>query len=76
MKGMTELLPYDKTSAVSIWQYSAGLLGHTLRESAPANYIEENGGKGSLGQMVEELYFLIQNNSRPEADFAEAGMEL
>lgn len=73
---MIEHLPYDKTSAVSIWQYSAGLLGHTLRESAPANYTEENGGKGSLGQMVEELYFLIQNNSRPEADFAEAGMEL
>ena len=73
---MIENLPYDKTSAESIWQYSAGLLGHTLREFAPADYIEQNGGKGSLGQMVEELYFLIKNNSRPEADFAEAGMEL
>lgn len=73
---MIENLPYNKTSAESIWQYSAGLLGHTLREFAPADYIEQNGGKGSLGQMVEELYFLIKNNSRPEADFAEAGMEL
>ncbi len=68
-------LPYDKTSAESIWQYSAGLLHHTLREFAPADY-EKNGGKGSLGQMVEELYFLVKNNSRPEADFSEAGMEL
>ena len=73
---MIENLPYDKTSAESIWQYSAGLLGHTLREFAPADDIEQNGGKGSLGQMVEELYFLIKNNSRPEADFSEAGMEL
>lgn len=73
---MIEKLPYDKTSAESIWQYSAGLLGHTLREFAPADYVEQNGGKGTLGQMVEELYFLIKNNNRPEADFAEAGMEL
>ena len=73
---MTEHLPYDKTSAVSIWQYSAGLLQHTLREFAPADYDEKNGGKGSLGQMVEELFFLVENNNRPEADFSEAGMEL
>ena len=73
---MIDKLPYDKTSAESIWQYSAGLLGHTLREFAPVDYIEKGGGKGSLGQMVEELYFLMENNSRPEADFAEAGMEL
>ena len=73
---MIDKLPYDKTSAESIWQFSAGLLGHTLREFAPADYIEQGGGKGSLGQMVEELYFQMENNSRPEADFAEAGMEL
>ena len=69
-------LPYDKTSAESIWQYSAGLLHHTLREFAPADYEEKNGGKGSLGQMVEELFFLVENNNRPEADFSEAGIEL
>ena len=73
---MIDKLPYDKTSAESIWQYSAGLLKHTLREFAPADYIEQGGGKGSLGQMVEELYFLMENNNRAEADFAEAGMEL
>ena len=73
---MKENLPYDKTSAESIWQYSAGILGHTLREFAPDGYVEQGGGKGSLGQMVEEIYFLVQNNSRSEADFFEAGMEL
>lgn len=73
---MIDKLPYDKTSPESIWRYSAGLLGHTLREFASAEYIEKNTGKGSLGNMVEELYFLMQNNNRPEADFAEANMEL
>ena len=73
---MVENLPYDKTSAKSIWQYSAGLLGHTLREFAPADYFGRGSDKGNLGKMVEELYFLIKNNSRPEADFSEAGMEL
>lgn len=73
---MIENLPYDKTSAESIWQYSAGLLGHTLREFAPADYVGRGGDKGNLGKMVEELYFLVKNNSRPEADFSEAGMEL
>lgn len=69
-------LPYDKTSAESIWQYSAGLLHHTLREFAAPDYIEKDGGKGSLGKMVEEIYFLVKNNNRAEADFSEAGMEL
>lgn len=73
---MIENLPYDKTSAESIWQYSAGILGHTLREFAPADYVGRGGDKGNLGKMVEELYFLVKNNSRPEADFSEAGMEL
>ena len=73
---MIEKLPYDKTSAESIWQYSAGLLGHTLRDFAPSDYIGRSGDKGNLGKLVEELYFLVKNNSRPEADFSEAGMEL
>lgn len=68
-------LPYDNTSAESIWQYSAKLLGHTLREFAPADY-QYNSGKGSLGQMVEELFFGITNNNRAEADFSIAGIEL
>ena len=73
---MIEKLPYDKTSAESIWRYSAGLIGHTLREFASTDYIEQDGGKGELGKLVEKLYFLVDNNNRPEADFAEAGMEL
>ena len=68
-------LPYDKCSAISIFEYSKGLLGKTLREFAYDGYAP-NRGKGSIGQMVENLYFLLETNNNPEADFASAGMEL
>ncbi|MCR4774616.1 MAG: hypothetical protein K5854_09705 [Prevotella sp.] len=68
-------LPYDKTSATSIFEYSKGLLGNTLRDFVWEDY-EPKKGKGSLGQMVENIYFLLETNSNPAADFSEAGMEL
>ena len=68
-------LGYDPSSAESIWQYSAGLLGHCLRDFVSDTYVSKE-GKGRLGQMVEEIYFHIENNSRAEADFLKAGMEL
>lgn len=73
---MINKLPYDKKDAKSIWQYSRGLLGQTLRKCAMEDDIKTAKGKGSLGEMVEELYFFIENNNRPEPDFAEAGLEL
>ncbi len=45
-----------------------------MRDFAPN--AEENKGKGSLGQLVEELYFGYDTNSRQEADFDAAGVEL
>ena len=68
-------LPYDKTSAVSIFKYSKGLLGKKLRDFIHEEYIPKK-GKGGIGQMVENLYFLLETNNNPEADFSSAGMEL
>ena len=68
-------LPYDKTSAVSIFEYSKGLLGKKLRDFLHEEYIPKK-GKGGIGQMVENLYFLLETNTNPEADFSSAGMEL
>ena len=68
-------LPYDITSAKSIFEYSKGLLGRTLRDFVWEGY-ETKTGKGGLGQMVENIYFLLETNSYPGADFTEAGMEL
>lgn len=69
------ILPYDKQSAVSIYQYSKGILGKKLRDFVKEEYIPKR-GKGSIGQMVENLYFLLKTNNNPEADFSSAGIEL
>ncbi len=68
-------LPYDIASPTSIFEYSKGLLGKTLRDFIWSGY-ETKAGKGSLGQMVENIYFLLETNSYPGADFSEAGLEL
>ena len=68
-------LPYDITKATSIFEYSKGLLGKTLRDFVWEGY-ETKKGKGSLGQMVENIFFLLETNNYSGADFSEAGMEL
>ena len=68
-------LPYDIKSPKSIFEYSKQLLGRRLRDFVTENY-EVKRGKGSLGQMVENIFFLLETNSYPGADFSEAGMEL
>ncbi len=54
MPNTNAVLPYDKTSATSIFEYSKGLLGRTLRNFVWENYKPKK-GKGSLGQMVENI---------------------
>lgn len=66
---------YDETNPASIFEYSKQLLGKTLGDFAPAGYKEPK-GKGSLGEMVEKVFFGYENNSDPHADFAVAGVEL
>lgn len=68
-------LPYDLTKAISIFEYSKGLLGKTLRDFVWEGY-EPKKGKGSLGQMVENIFFLLETNNYAGADFSKAGMEL
>lgn len=68
-------LPYDISKATSIYEYSKGLLGKTLRDFAWEGY-EQKKGKGGLGQMVENIFFLLETNNYAGADFSEAGMEL
>jgi len=67
--------PYDITKASSIFEYSKKLLDKCLRDFIYDNYSEKS-GKGQVGQMVEEIFFLIKNNNDSRADFSEAGLEL
>lgn len=68
---------YDKSDPLSIFDYSKFLIGESLT-SLMGEGVEEHffKGKGGLGQMVEELFFKYEANSRREADFADADVEL
>lgn len=72
-KAMTK--NYNQTDISSIFEYSKGLLGHSLRDFVASDY-EARKGKGGLGEMVEEIYFGYDKNSNPDADFSVAGVEL
>lgn len=67
--------PYDENSALSIFEYSKQLLNKTLRDFLHEGYHAKR-GKGSIGQMVENLFFRLDTNSRSESDFFSAGIEL
>ena len=67
-------LPYNEKDISSIFNYSKQLVNKCLRDFAPN--AEEHKGKGSLGQLVEELFFKYDLNSRQEADFAFVNAEL
>ena len=64
-------LPYNIKDATSFFEYSKGLLGKSLRDFVWDNY-EPKKGKGSLGQMVENIFFLLETNNYAGADFSEA----
>lgn len=68
-------LPYDITSSASIFNYSKRLLGKTLRDFAQEDY-KPKSGKGSLGQMVENIFFQLETNNYAGADFSAAKVEL
>ena len=67
-------LPYNEKDISSIFNYSKQLVNKCLRDFAPD--AEGHRGKGSLGQLVEELFFKYSLNSRQEADFAFVNAEL
>ncbi len=70
----TNSVKYDKTSPVSIFDYSKQLLDHCLSDFAP--HAIERSGKGGLGQLVEEVFFGYEVNNDGNPDFKEAGVEL
>lgn len=71
---------YDKNDVDSIYRYAKKLINHTLRQviSSEINIKEKDVRKlkGKFGQILEEHYFGIKNNSDSEPDFKEAGVEL
>ena len=73
------LMNFDARNPLSIFAYSQQLVGCSLRKAvgdAFPLHTKLRKGKGNLGQMVEELFFGYTVNSKQEADFQEAGVEL
>ena len=69
-------MKYDEKSVNSILQYANKLVGQSFAEIDKYSRLEDNKGKGNLGQVIEESYFGYDVNSRAEADFAHVGIEL
>lgn len=81
--------PYDDTDPEDIFRYSQELISKTfvdvlatafeddqIKLEEKISYYNNPKGKGSLGNLLEEHYFLYKPNSSPEPDFINAGIEL
>ena len=77
-KKTADELPYDDSDPESILRYAGRLTGKTLNElvSGGEIVIGDTHSKGRFGQILEEDFFHIPNNSLPEPDFKKVGMEL
>lgn len=70
-------LAYNPKDKKSVLDYAKQLKGKTLREVCNSDILKHKySGKGTFGQVLEKFYFGYQPNSKTEADFFEAGMEL
>lgn len=82
-------LPYIKSSKESIENYALNLKEKTFKDvllndpnitnedrSLLFEYYNNPRFKGSLGQLIEKHFFFYDINSKSEADFNEAGVEL
>lgn len=69
-------LPYNPNNLESVLSYAKKLEGNTLRKVTKGNLNSAKKNKGGIGQLTEELYFFLKNNSSPEPDFANLQLEL
>jgi len=70
---------YNIHDKKSVLKHAAKLTKKTLNEILGTCGFDIVGGinsKGKFGQIIEEGYFLIDNNNRHEADFADLSIEL
>lgn len=69
-------LPYNPNNLESVLSYAKKLEGNTLRKVTKGNLNSAKKNKGGIGQLTEELYFFLKNNSSPEPDFVNLQLEL
>lgn len=82
-------IPYDRSSKKSIEKYALNLKSKTFKDviindpnidneekAIWIEYYNNPRNRGNLGNLIEKHYFFYDNNSSPEPDFNEAGLEL
>lgn len=69
-------LKYNPEEANSISSYAKQLVGKSLQEWYCNQEDDNTSHRGAFGQLLEKYFFEIENNSRAEADFPLAGVEL
>jgi DNA mismatch repair protein MutH len=69
-------LPYNPNDLSSVLEYTKKLERNTLRKVTKGNLNSAKKNKGGIGQLTEELYFFLKNNSSPEPDFSNLQLEL
>ena len=82
-------IPYDRLSKKSIEKYALNLKSKTFKDviindpnidneekAIWIEYYNNPRNRGNLGNLIEKHYFFYDNNSSPESDFNEAGVEL
>ena len=65
---------YNYKSKDSILEHANKLIGKSFGEIDKYNRLEDNKGKGNLGQVVEESHFEYEVNTKSEADFSYVGL--
>jgi len=70
-------LPYDDTNIKSILTYAQGLVGKKISDLLETeNQDIDIKNKGIIGNIIEEAYFKIKQNSSPLPDFSKVKVEL
>lgn len=67
---------YNSAEANSILSYAKQLIDKSLKEWCPLDEEQSLNNRGTFGLLLERYFFGIDNNSRLEADFPRAGVEL
>ena len=71
---------YNNQNPLDIERHAKQIVNYCLNDYIKYIELSENnyllGNKGALGQLVENILFGYSSNSRKEADFKEAGVEL
>lgn len=71
-----DLMKFEYTTANDIITYAKEAEGQYLYQIDKNNMFEKSNKKGMVGTIIEESYFDLKTNNRPEPDFADVGIEL